>query len=458
MGTRNQEPFEYPSIQDLKVTLQDSTLIFPSHETEKKSIFLSNIDQILNFNVQTVHFFPANPDFAPEAVVRRLKTALAKLLVPYDFMAGRLKLNHQTRRLEVDCNAAGAGFVVASSQFSLDEIGNLVYPNPAFGELIVQSLDNLEADNQPLCIFQVTSFKCGGFAMGISTNHVMFDGISFKNFLENLASQAFDDKPMAIVPFNDRRLLAARSPPLVTFPHPELLKLELPISEDSIPSVFDSQQEHLDFKIFNLNSDNISYLKEKAKINGPNEIKKITSFNVVTALIWRCKALSSGNNSERLSTVLYAVDIRSRLKPPLPFSYCGNAVLSAYASSICSKLEDEPFSKIVDMVSEGAGRITDEYARSVIDWGEIYKGFPNGEFLISSWWKLGLSEVEYPWGKPRYSSPVVCHRKDIILLFPDISNNGSNNKNGNGVNILVALSPKEMEKFQTLFHKFLASE
>ncbi|CAA2934639.1 omega-hydroxypalmitate O-feruloyl transferase [Olea europaea subsp. europaea] len=455
MGTLCREPLD-PSIQDLKVTLQDSTLVFPSQETENRSIFLSNIDQVLNFYVQTIHFFPANPDFTPEVIASRLKTALEKVLVPYDFVAGRLKHNPQSSRLEVECNAAGAGFVVASTQFSLDEIGDLVYPNPAFRGLIVQSLDNLEADNQPLCIFQVTSFKCGGFAMGISTNHVLFDGISFKCFLENLASQAFDDKPLAIVPCHDRHLLAARSPPRVTFPHPELLKLELPIGEDTIPSVFDCQQEDLDFKIFHLNSDNISYLKEKAKIDGPNENTKITSFNVVSALIWRCKALSSGDNSQRVSTVLYAVDIRSRIKPSLPFSYCGNAVLSAYASSICSKLEDEPFSKIVDMVSEGAARMTDEYARSAIDWGEIYKGFPNGEFLISSWWKLGFSEVEYPWGKPRYSCPVVYHRKEIILLFPEI-NNGSNNNNGNGVNVLVALPAKEMEKFQSLFHTFLAS-
>lgn len=154
MGTLCREPLD-PSIQDLKVTLQDSTLVFPSQETENRSIFLSNIDQVLNFYVQTIHFFPANPDFTPEVIASRLKTALEKVLVPYDFVAGRLKHNPQSSRLEVECNAAGAGFVVASTQFSLDEIGDLVYPNPAFRGLIVQSLDNLEADNQPLCIFQV---------------------------------------------------------------------------------------------------------------------------------------------------------------------------------------------------------------------------------------------------------------------------------------------------------------
>ncbi|KAL2227863.1 UNVERIFIED_CONTAM: Putrescine hydroxycinnamoyltransferase 1 [Sesamum indicum] len=442
-----------PAIQDLKVAIQETTLIHPSsHGTlENKSIFLSNIDQVLNFHVQTVHFFPANPDFPPETTVARLKNALEKVMVAYDFLGGRLKFNHQTGRLEIECSQSGVGFVVATTEYSLDEVGDLVYPNPAFMQLIVQALDKF--DDQPLCVLQVTSFKCGGFAMGLSTNHVLFDGLSFKIFLENLASQAFDDKPLPLSPCNDRRLLAARSPPQVTFPHPELLKLKPPIGEEEQnPPVFDSKQEDLDFKIFSLSPNDISYLKEKAKAGEINTNTKITGFNVVTAHVWRCKALSYDveNNRERESMVLYAVDIRSKLKPPLPVSYCGNAVLSAYASAKCSELEDEPFSKLVEMVSAGSTRMTDEYARSAIDWGEVYKGFPNGEFLISSWWRLGFDEVVYPWGKPRYSCPVVYHRKDIILLFPEIGGASSN-----GVNVLVALPHKEMEKFQALFHKYM---
>ncbi|KAL0317551.1 UNVERIFIED_CONTAM: Putrescine hydroxycinnamoyltransferase 1 [Sesamum angustifolium] len=450
MGTLDLKP---AAIQDLKVAIQETTLLHPSHEThENKPIFLSNIDQVLNFHVQTVHFFPANPDFPPETAVARLKNALEKVMVAYDFLAGRLKLNHQTGRLEIDCSPSGVGFVVATTKYSLDEVGDLVYPNPAFMQLIVDGLNKF--DDQPLCVLQVTSFKCGGFAMGLSTNHVLFDGLSFKIFLENLASQAFDDKPLPLPPCNDRRLLAARSPPQVTFPHPELLKLKLPIGEEEKnPPVFDSKQEDLDFKIFSLSPNDISYLKEKAKAGEINPTTKITGFNVVTAHVWRCKALSYDveNNRERESMVLYAVDIRSKLKPPLPVTYCGNAVLSAYASAKCSELEDEPFSKLVEMVSAGSTRMTDEYARSAIDWGEVYKGFPNGEFLISSWWRLGFDEVVYPWGKPRYSCPVVYHRKDIILLFPEIGG-----ASGNGVNVLVALPQKEMEKFQALFHKYMA--
>ncbi|KAI3471431.1 hypothetical protein Pfo_030795 [Paulownia fortunei] len=434
-----------PAMQDLKVTFQESTLVFPSPETEKKSLFLSNIDQILNYNIPTAYFFSANQDYPPEVVAKRLKLALQKVLVPYDFMAGRLKLNQESGRLEIDCNAAGAGFVVASSEFSLDEIGDLVCPNLGFRQLAVQTLDNLgpNADDKPLFILQVTSFKCGGFAIGMSVNHILLDGLSAKTFTENLASQAFEDKPLAVIPCFDRRLLAARSPPLVAFPHPEFFKPDLLISG---PPVFDCKKEELEFKAFKLSPSDINFLKDKAKTETNATTTKISSFNVVAALIWRCKALSCDGeyNKDRVSTLLNVVDLRSRLNPPLPASYCGNAVLVAYASAKCEDLEKWPFSELVKMVSEGPTRVSDEYAKSVIDWLEVNKGLPCGEYMVSSWLRLGFEEVVYPWGKPLHSGPVVNHRKDICWIFPTID----------GVNALVSLPAKEMERFGSQFQKF----
>ncbi|KAJ8746833.1 hypothetical protein K2173_003839 [Erythroxylum novogranatense] len=445
-------------IHDLKVTVQRTSLVYPPQQTENRSMFLSNIDQVLNFDVQTIHFFPSHKDFPPEIVAQRVKSALERLLVPYDFLAGRMKFNPEVRRLELDCNRNGAGFVLASSECSLEEIGDLVYPNPAFKDLVTSTVDQLAEDDQPLCILQVTSFKCGGFAIGTSTNHATFDGIGYKSFLENLAAMAAD-KPLTISPCNDRQLLAARNPPHVTFPHPELLKLDSTIPCNA--PVFHSTEEPLDFKIFRLSSRHVSDLKDKAK-KCPDS--RVSSFNAVTAHIWRCKALSSSlhrdtinhindgddDELERVSTILYAVNIRPRLVPPLPESYVGNAVLSAYGSGKCRELKEGPFWRLVQMVGEGAKRMTEEYVRSCIDWGEMNKGYPHGEFLISSWWRMGFDEVEYPWGKPKYSCPVVHHRKDIILLFPDIQDK-------NAVNVLVALPTKQMNNFQALFHYFLTN-
>ncbi|CAF1896309.1 unnamed protein product [Brassica napus] len=223
-------------LQDLKVAIKESYLIFPSEETlthERKPMFLSNVDQVLNFDVQTVHFFRPNKDYPPEIVSEMLRKAMVRAMDAYDLLAGRLRLNPSSGRLNVDCNGAGAGFVMAESEYTLEELGDLVYPNPAFVELVTSQLQSLPKDDQPLFAFQVTSFKCGGFAMGISTNHTTFDGLSFKTFLDNLAS-LLSDKPSSTPPCNDQK------------------------ASESVSSV----------------------------------CVRVTGFNVVTVLVWRCKALS----------------------------------------------------------------------------------------------------------------------------------------------------------------------
>ncbi|XP_021724301.1 shikimate O-hydroxycinnamoyltransferase-like [Chenopodium quinoa] len=154
MGTVYQAPPHLP--QHLKVTIQDSCLIYSPQENEQKNMFLSNIDQVLNFDVQTIHFFNPNPEFPPKIVFEKLKNALQKLLVPYYFLPGRIKVNTETGRIEVDCKNAGIGFVVASCEYTLDELGDLVYPNPAFEELLTKELDaTLGVEGHPLCIVQV---------------------------------------------------------------------------------------------------------------------------------------------------------------------------------------------------------------------------------------------------------------------------------------------------------------
>ncbi|KAH6821248.1 HXXXD-type acyl-transferase family protein [Perilla frutescens var. hirtella] len=439
-----------PTFDDLKITYHESSLVIPSQEIEEKSIFLSNIDQILNYSIPTAHFFKPNPDFPSENVAKRLKMALEKVLVHYDFMAGRLKLNSKTGRLEMDCNGAGAGFVVASSEFSLDEIGSsLVYPNLGYRQLAAQKLENLAPQvDQPLCFFQVTSFKCGGFAIGMCMNHILLDGLGAKTFIENLASQAFDDKHLAVIPCNDRWLLAARSPPQVAFPHPEFLDLHLPVGEGSSPPVFDCSREELEFKIFKLSPTDITKLKKKA--NNGSEAAKISSFGVVAALIWRCKAFSGSaelQKKDRISTLLNVIDIRPRRNPQLPSSYSGNGVLPLGVSATFEELENGPFSKLVEKISEGAKVMTDEYIKSAFDWMEMHRGLPQGDYMVSSWLRLGFEKIEYPWGKPVYCCPVVNHRKDICWVFPDAIDGG--------IGAMVALPGEEMERFDGIFREFI---
>lgn len=142
------------NVQDLRVTVLSTTTLHPSEPTERRSMFLSNIDQVLNFSVETIHFFRANDRYPVGSVVKTLRSAVERLLVPYDFLAGRLRCDARKGRMEIDCNAGGVGFVVARSELELGELGGLEYPNPAFRQLtVVAGGGNVE--DQPLCAFQV---------------------------------------------------------------------------------------------------------------------------------------------------------------------------------------------------------------------------------------------------------------------------------------------------------------
>lgn len=195
----------------------------------------------------------------------------------------------------------------------------------------------------------------------------------------------------------------------------------------------------------------INYLKHRANASHPSAAitRVVTTYNVVAALIWRCKALSSNrSDKEKESTLLTSTDIRRRLDPPLPASYCGNGLLYARASARCADIEKWLFPELVRVVAEGISRFTNEYARSVIDLLESNKGRlePRVEYNVSSWLKLGAEQVMYPWGKPLCVGPV-CSAMWVCLLFPSVDG---------GVSALVTLPPNEMEIFQACFLQFFS--
>ncbi|KAK1319123.1 hypothetical protein QJS10_CPB04g01716 [Acorus calamus] len=267
--------------------------------------------------------------------------------------------------------------------------------------------------------------------MGISNNHITFDGSTFKTFLDNLTSLAVSTGGiLAVHPCNDRELLSARSPPRVTFPHPELTNNTDSILGASINGT------PIETKLFHLTPSDITLLKQKAKTPHEAAGPAPTSFNAVTAHVWRYHAAAT---AAKTSTLLYMVDLRLR-HPPLPRSY---------ATATRYELLEGQFDRVVESVREGKERVTEEYVRSVVDALEIGKGEASmsGDLLVTSWWRLGLETVEYPWGSPLYCYPIFDRRRGIAVFVPDVRNSG-------GVNIVIVLSVDEVEMFEKMFYEF----
>ncbi|KAI3873341.1 hypothetical protein MKX03_003210 [Papaver bracteatum] len=450
---------------DLKVELQNASMVVPVEVTERRSMFLSNIDQSVNIYCGAIGFFSAAPNFPPDLIAKKLEFGLKRLLAEhYDFLAGRLKWDSKQGRLEIDCNFAGAGFITASSKLSLEEVGDLQCPNPAFEQLAPQNWNELWPKDHPLFMMQVTSFKCGGISLALVYNHTAFDGIGCMVFMEHLASMSADSPECPDLPYppiNTRHLLDARTPPCVTQKHIELIDLGSTLHA-STPSIFISKTDNLQRKNLLLTAEDIVNLKKKAMespcisdTNG-DEFNSgvITSFNVVAAHTWRCMALLKFNkeNSEKPSTFLFPVNIRARLRPRLPPSYIGNALVNGYGMATYKEIVEKPYAYLVRKIAEGAKRVKDEYIRSLIDWRELYNGYVHGDVMLTSWWKIPFTDLKFPWGKPLNICPIAHQWGNLVILMPD-NNREVENK---GVNILVSLPQEDMEKFQNLFYKLLS--
>ncbi|URE22670.1 Omega-hydroxypalmitate O-feruloyl [Musa troglodytarum] len=385
-----------------------SVLVSPRNPTPMKTIYLSNIDQTAAFPVETIFFYEMPPDDAAAVtsdVVERVKSSVSDvLLIPYYFMAGRLNFNLETKRLELLCNNAGALFVGATSRRSLEELGNLSAPNPSFQHL-------------------VTVFRCGGFSIGIMTNHSVVDGKSAAEMFENLAAICRGDGLKIRELHVDRSCIGARDPPQIRFHHAEYTK----------------RRNH-DYRVLSLSPDMIDGLKRKAMT------ECCSTFEAVVAHLWRARTKAVFDDPLEISSVLFAVDVRSKVSPPLPRGFTGNAVITASASAGAAELGERPLCFAVKRVREAIGRVTDEYVRSAVDWLEVNKGVPSvleRNFFVSAWWKLPFHELDFGWGKPVYGGPVVSGMHEFVLLLADGRKDGKRS----GINVWAALEEEEMKSF-----------
>ncbi|KAL5983842.1 hypothetical protein ACLOJK_017938 [Asimina triloba] len=442
-------------ISEQDIAMEESLpLISPRNPTPTETFFLSNIDQTVAFHVETVFFFDGIPvgKTSEMDIVERVKAAVSvDLLVPYYFMAGRLKLNGEGNRLELVCNNAGVQFCSATSRLRLKELGNLSHPNPSFCHLVLKMDKSNNIMEVPLLTIQVTKFKCGGFSIGFVANHGVLDGRSAAEMFQNLASICRGEGLKTQVLNNDRTCIRARVPPQIKYPHEEYTKLPEMTTSFTCPSNLSPPPSLLglphnqSYQLFHFTAQMITALKNKATV-------KCSSFEALVAHLWQSRSRAVFQDLSATSSVLFAVDIRNKMSPPLPHGFVGNAVVTACASARMVDLKEQPLRFCVQRVKESIENLSDEYVRSVVDWLEVHRGVPctsNGNFYVSAWWKLPFHELDFGYGRPIYGGPVVkADTDEFVLLLSD----GARGGKGEGVNVWISLDQEKMKKF--MLHVF----
>uniref|UniRef100_A0A804L1J5 Omega-hydroxypalmitate O-feruloyl transferase n=1 Tax=Musa acuminata subsp. malaccensis TaxID=214687 RepID=A0A804L1J5_MUSAM len=284
----------------LSVEQGEASLVPPEKETERVLYFLSNLDQNIAVIVRTVYCFKS-PDQGNEKAGDVIREALSKVLVHYYPLAGRLTVSSE-RKLIVDCTGEGAVFVEAIADCEMEQIGDIAKPDPSMlGKLVYDVPGAKNMLEIPPLVAQVTKFKCGGFILGLAMNHCMFDGLGAMEFVNSWCETA-RGLPLSVPPFMDRTVLEARDPPLLEFPHHEFR--EIPDS----PRTISLYQEEMLYKSFYFDPHRIEHLKSRA--TGDGVLHSCTTFEALSALVWRARTAALRVEHDQQTKLLFAVDGR----------------------------------------------------------------------------------------------------------------------------------------------------
>ncbi|KAI3939808.1 hypothetical protein MKW92_022999 [Papaver armeniacum] len=349
----------------------EPTSIFPAEKTPEGEYFLSNFDGG-PFMIHTIYCFN--------------KTFDTKVLVYYYPLAGRVAMNEKNRFI-INCTGEGALFVEAEADCTLEDINDFMKPDSVSLGKLLYDINGVQ--NPPLLVAQVTKFKCGGFSLGLSMDHIIFDGIGATEFV-NSWGEVTRGLPISNPPFLDRTLLKARVPPMVKFSH--AFEQIIDMSSDTVALL---EEETLVNKSFVFRLEKLEQLKKEAMED--EVLKKCTTFETLTAFMWKAQTKSLRLHPDQQVRVLFTVDARSKLDPPLP-----KRILRA------KEILDNPLSSTIQKIQEKIKMVTNDYIRSGIDFfEEQHERKPlTYTIFLNAWSRLAFHSVDFGWGGPIYSGPL----------------------------------------------------
>ncbi|XP_004304535.1 PREDICTED: omega-hydroxypalmitate O-feruloyl transferase-like isoform X1 [Fragaria vesca subsp. vesca] len=428
------------NVFQLRVKQGEPTLVSPAEETDKGLYFLSNLDQNIAVIVRTIYCFKSDEKDNSKAG-EVIKDALKKVLVHYYPLAGRLAISSEGK-LIVDCTGEGAVFVEAEADCTIEDIGDITKPDPeTLGKLVYDIPGAKNILEVPPLVAQVTKFKCGGFSLGLCMNHCMFDGIGAMEFV-NSWGQTARGLPLQVAPFLDRSILKARNPPKIDHLHQEFSEL---IDGNSSCNSSEVDEDKMLYRSFCFDTEKLEKLKAKAREDGA--LDKCSTFEALSAFVWKARTRALRLLPEQQIKLLFAVDGRPKFNPPLPKGYFGNGIV--LTNSICEagELLEKPLSHAVGLVQDAIKMVTDGYMRSAIDYFEATRARPSlaSTLLITTWSRLSFYTTDFGWGEPILSGPVALPEKEVILFL----SNGTEKKN---INVLLGLPASAMDVFQELMN------
>jgi shikimate O-hydroxycinnamoyltransferase len=432
------------------VQVVESSLVTPSEATPRHHLWLSPLDLLLvnRGHTPAVYFYHRAPGAAPADDdgadyffdVARLKESMARALVDYYPLAGRLAVDDDTGRFVVDCNAEGALLTVARSNLTVADFADVV-PSPELKDLFVPRVDHPPSSSSVMLAVQVTFLGCGGVAFGTALHHAVADATSAFRFFRAWAALcrrgcdggAVGETEMLEPPCHDRTLLRARSPPFVNPDAFAVFCPKLTLTQRSVP---------VTSKVFAISNDHVAALKQACG--------GVSTFCALSAHVWRCVCVARGLPADATTRLTLPANVRRRIKPPVPDAYFGNALIWVGASGVVRDVTSEALADTAARIRGAVRRMDDDVVRSAIDYFELAGSngkpvpgdMPETELRVISWLGMPVYDADYGWGKPHMMVRAESERSGFVYLIND----------GAGVQVVVCAEAASLKEFEKLLY------
>ncbi|KAF8722266.1 hypothetical protein HU200_022577 [Digitaria exilis] len=436
-----------------EVQVVESSLVTPSQETPRHQLWLSALDllQVSPGHTPTVYLYrraaaAGDDDFFD---VARLKASLARALVPFYPVAGRLAVDASDGgRFVIDCNAEGALLVVARSDLTVGDLD--ISPSTELKHMFVP---RVEPSSSIMLAVQVTFLKCGGVAFGSALHHAACDATSAFHFFHTWSSLCrlrcdVDDVDVVTPPCHDRALLRARSPRVVS---PDAFAVLCPklnlVPRQATGAVVS--------KVFAVSDTHVAALKHACCGGGVS----VSTFCAVSAHVWRCVCVARGLPGGATTRLTMPASVRGRTRPPVPEGYFGNTIIWVGTSAAVGDVTSEGLGDTAGRIRGAVRRMDDEVVRTAIDYfeaqvaeeekGPIPGDLPETELRVISWLGMPVYDADYGWGKPERMVRAEVERSGFVYLMDD--------GGGGGVQVVVCVEAAILDRFEHLLYAKLSA-